>query len=347
MEVKLSEISRRIIFRYYPVWFLSAILYCFVLKSLKWAPDLNYIENLLAGQISYILIFIFVMTSLSILKPARLVTQLTIMTISALAAIEMWYIVSGVHLNFGPIPFRGPLFASHIFHLSINNAFFVIWFFFIAERSCIADKKLNEEESKRLLNEKKIVANRLKLLQAQIEPQFLFNTLTNIVNLRDRDPEKAKTIQMHFIQYLRATLMKTRVSITTVEQEMELIQAYLDIYKAGTEQKFEYHIHIDNDVREQPLPSMLIQPVVENALTKDLRSNSQENQILISAQKRDSVIHIEVTNTWQELSGNNSSVTGLSNVTERIQSLFNEKGQLTLERNQPSGLKVIVEVPND
>ncbi len=346
MEVKLSEISRRLIFRYYPVWFLCSVIFCFILKSLKWAPHIGFFDHFIAGQISCILIFSFVISSLYIFKPSRLSTQLIIMIISALSAIEIMYIVSGIHHNFGPIPFRGPLFSSQIFHLSINNAFFVIWFFFIGKRSCISEKMLVEEESKRLSNEKKVVENRLKLLQAQIEPQFLFNTLTSIVTLRDIDLEKAKSMQMHFIQYLRATLVKTRVSTTTVGQEMELIQAYLDIFKVSTGGRLGYQIQIDNDARELPLPSMLIQPLVENALSNGPEADSQGGKISIFVEKRGAVAHIEITDTWQRLSEASTSGESLLNVKERIDSLFDKKGQLFFESNKPTGLTAIIEVPH-
>ncbi len=186
----------------------------------------------------------------------------------------------------------------------------------------------------------------LKLLQAQIEPQFLFNTLTRIVKLRDIDLEKAKTMQIHFIQYLRATLVKTRVSTTTVGQEMELIQAYLDIFKASTGGRLAYQIQIDNDAWELPLPSMLIQPLIENALSNGLEANSQEGKISIFVEKRLALVRVAITDTWQELSENDISGKSLLNVKERITSLFGEDGQLIFEKNEPSGLNVIVEVPH-
>lgn len=346
MEVKLSEISRRIILRYYPIWLIVVITFSHVEKLIQGTPENIIIRNIIAGQICCILIFIFVITSLYVFKPSRLATQLILMIISALIAIEIWYIPAAVRFNFSPIPFYGTLFGTQIFLLSLNNAVFVIWFFFIAERSCASEKKLKQEESKRLSNEKKVVENRLKLLQAQIEPQFLFNTLTSIVKLRDKDLEKAKCMQMHLIQYLRATLVKTRGSTTTVEQEMELIKAYLDIFKVTMGESLVYQIHMDHGVRELHLPSMLIQPIIEHALTNSRAAESKEGEISISAEKRGHVVHIEITDTWEQLSGDSTFNTGLFNIKERINSLFNEKGQLIFEKNQPSGLKVTVEVPH-
>ncbi len=345
MEIKLSEISRRLFFWYYPVWLLIGFISCIAMHVVNWSSEISFVTQFIGLQVMCITIYLLVITSFHIFKPVKFIYRLIIMIISMLTVIEIFYALDGVIYDHSPVPFYGPLYASVRFLGSIPCGFFVIWFFFIAERSCISEKKLREEESNRLLTEKKVVENHLRLLQAQIEPQFLFNTLTSIVNLRDTDLEKAKSMQMYFIHFLRATLVKTRVSTTTVAQEMELIRAYLDIVKISMGERMDYKLDMDHSATDLPFPSMLIQPIVESVLSQGAESEPEEIKIIIRAEKRADVLHVEIADIGPGFSENRNTAACLSNVSDRVSSLFGDKGQVILEENRPSGLKVIIEVP--
>ncbi len=187
--------------------------------------------------------------------------------------------------------------------------------------------------------------SRLKLLQAQIEPHFLFNTLTSIVSLDDTDPQKAKTMQINFIQYLRATLVKTRSGIATIAQEIDLICAYLDIFKVRMGDRLKYSIDVSSDIKSLPFPSMLVQPIVENAIKHGLEPKVEGGEIFIQAMKSGRTIRWEIADTGLGLSEKENLGTGLSNIIDRIDSLYGSEGQVIMEENRPSGLKVIIEVP--
>jgi LytS/YehU family sensor histidine kinase len=169
--------------------------------------------------------------------------------------------------------------------------------------------------------------------------------MKSISDLFDTAPEKARDMQMHFIQYLRATLVKTRKRVTTIEQEMELIRSYLDIFKVSMGERLEYHFNIDPRTFDLTFPSMLLQPVVEYAVKYSMEKNPEGGRISISVEKRNDLIHLEIADTGNGLHKEDRTAIVLSDVMERIRSLFGDKGQLQSVANNPSGLIVIIEVP--
>ena len=111
-----------------------------------------------------------------------------------------------------------------------------------------------------LSTEKQVLASHLKLLQAQIEPHFLFNTLSNILSLMDADLDKAKSMQLNLIQYLRTSLRRSRAKDTTLFQEMDLIRAYLVSVKSAWETDFDIQSTYPRTLARWPFRPCLFSP---------------------------------------------------------------------------------------
>jgi len=107
----------------------------------------------------------------------------------------------------------------------------ITYFFFSRERLSQTEALLREEQIKSLTLEKHTLETRLRLLQAQIEPHFLFNTLSNVLSLLESDPARGRAMLEDLTRYLRSSLSRTRDRMTTLGQEMDLVRAYLDICK--------------------------------------------------------------------------------------------------------------------
>jgi sensor histidine kinase YesM len=289
--------------------------------------------------------WLLIILALYTFKPVGFFNRLMVMAGTYLLGFLILYTGFALIFDFNPIPFSGALFSSRIFVIALILGVLIIWISIVEEQLLIAEKAYAEEKTGRILSEKRLVENRLNLLQAQIEPRFLFNTMKSISDLFDTAPEKAKAMQMHFIQYIRATLVKTRERITTVEQEMELIRSYLDIFKVGMGERLEYYLDIDPQTKDLTFPSMLVQPVVENAIKHGLEKIPGGGRISISVKKREDMIRIIIADTGNGLNKEDRMAIILSDVRERIGSLFGDKGQLRFEENNPSGLIVIIEVP--
>jgi hypothetical protein len=110
----------------------------------------------------------------------------------------------------------------------------------------------------------------LRLLQAQIEPHFLFNTLANVVSLMDADPGRAKSMLEAFVEYLRASLSGLGHGRHTLGDEIDLIDAYMKIIKIRMEHRLDYAIEVPEALRGITLPALTLQPLVENAIVHGL-----------------------------------------------------------------------------
>ena len=222
----------------------------------------------------------------------------------------------------------------------------ITYFFSSREQIAKSQARIQEEKIKRLTSEKKAAQANLKLLQAQIEPHFLFNTLSNVMSLLDTDPNKGKSMLLDFIQYLRASLSKIREETATLEQELAMIQAYLNIYKVRMGDRLNYKIDLPEHLQSIPFPPMLIQPLVENAIKHGLEPKIDGGDIRIRGIEKDGNLRLEVVDTGIGFSGERAFGVGLANIRQRLTTLYGNRGHLILEENSPQGLKAIIEVPH-
>jgi sensor histidine kinase YesM len=344
VKIKPSEVCKRIAYRYYPIIAIILIPTSYVIKWLYF-PNLKITLLWLIGSIGPIYSWLIIILALYIVKPVGGFYRLVVMTVTYLIGFLIPYIGFTLYFDFNLSPFSGSLLSSRIILLTLMLGFYIIGIVILVERSLIAEKTYIEEKTGRILSEKQLMENQLNLLQARVEPQFLFASMDRISDLFDTAPEKAKTMQMYFMQYLRATLVKTRDPVTTIEQEMELIRSYLAIFKISMDQRFEYQIEMDPDSKDLPFPSMLIQPIVENAINDTLDKNLSGGRISLSIEKREDMIRVKITDTGKGYKERERIENILEDVKERITSLFGDKGKFRFEENKPSGLSVIIEVP--
>jgi sensor histidine kinase YesM len=232
--------------------------------------------------------------------------------------------------------------------LAIGVIFGSIITYFFSSRAQIAESQaqIQEEKIKRLTSEKIAAQANLKLLQAQIEPHFLFNTLSNVLSLLDTDPKKGKSMLVDFIQYLRASLSKIREDKATLGQEMEMIRAYLSIFKVRMGDRLKYKIDLPKNLEAISFPSMLIQPLVENAIKHGLEPKIDGGEIIIGGEVKNGFLRLEVIDTGIGFTEKRDSGMGLSSIRERLESIYGNRGRLILEENQPHGLKATIEVPH-
>jgi sensor histidine kinase YesM len=242
------------------------------------------------------------------------------------------------------------LFAEHsLIQLLFLGVLFgsIITYFFSSREQIAASKALIQEEKiKRLTSDKIAAEANLKLLQAQVEPHFLFNTLSNVLSLLETDPARGKSMLVDFIHYLRASLSKIRKEQSTLGQEMEMIQAYLSIFKVRMGDRLSYEIDLPKYLEAIAFPPMLIQPLVENAIKHGLEPRVDGGEIRISGRQKDGLLRLVVADTGSGFLQERDSGMGLSTIRQRLQSIYGNSGRLILEENQPHGLKAVIEVPH-
>jgi sensor histidine kinase YesM len=250
-------------------------------------------------------------------------------------------------IPFSEITTGRPAFFIQMLFIGILFGTMITYFFFSRERISQTEAQLQEEQIKSLTLEKKTLETHLRLLQAQVEPHFLFNTLSNILSLLESDPTKGRAMLEDLARYLRSSLSRTRDRSTTLGQEMDLVRAYLGIWKVRMGERLHYTIDVPERLRELPFPPMLVQPLVENAVKHGLENKIEGGEILVRVEEHAEGYRLIVADTGSGLQEDAISGIGLANVRERLEALYHGKARLTLQENQPSGLKVTMEIPHE
>ena len=190
----------------------------------------------------------------------------------------------------------------------------------------------------------------LKTLRAQVEPHFLYNTLSNVVSLIEREPKTAKHMTERLIGYLRHTLDASRREHATVGDELEIIADYLEILRIRMGERLWYSLEASDAVRAMPLSPMLLQPLVENAIRHGLEPKIEGGNVTISARVEEGALRIEVTDTglgFGVATDTSGSGSGLANVRARLKALYGDAAKLTIDQlaEPVTGTKISLFIP--
>ena len=205
---------------------------------------------------------------------------------------------------------------------------------------------LSREKMKRLELEKNTVDVELKLLQSQMEPHFLFNTLSNIISLIDNDPAKARGMLEAFSSFLRSSFMTARDKTVTLSQELDVVKNYLEVFTVRMGGRLRYSIDLQEGLQGFRVPPLLVQPLVENAVKHGLEPSVRGGEITIRATREGAIVRIEVVDSGlginEQAPGNGI---GLDNIRKRLDLLYNGRGRMVIRENSPSGVRASIEVP--
>ncbi len=214
-----------------------------------------------------------------------------------------------------------------------------------------------EEQTDRLLRlEAQAASAQLAMLRYQLNPHFLFNTLNSIstlVLLKQSEPANAMLSRLS--AFLRYTLANEPTAQVTLAQEIETLKLYLDIEKMRFEERLRPHFRIDPAVARARLPSLLLQPLVENAIKYAVTPQEEGADITLSAQLAGENVRITVSDTGLGLSADGADPTtghatestgvGLANIRDRLAQAFGEQHRFEARSGAEGGFTVIIEFP--
>jgi len=187
---------------------------------------------------------------------------------------------------------------------------------------------------------------RLRLLQAQVKPHFLFNTLANVQALVDSGSPQASGVLRSLIAYLRAAVPKLQESTTTIGQEVELAQAYLEVMHMRMPDRLQFALHVDERAGDFRCPSMALLTLVENAIRHGVDPSEEGGRIDVEVSVRDGRCSVQVRDTGVGLRpGVRGLGSGLSSLRERIRLEFGDDAELRLEPMHPRGARASLEFP--
>lgn len=170
----------------------------------------------------------------------------------------------------------------------------------------------------------------LMLLQSQLEPHMLFNTLAHVRALVHTDPAQALTMLDHLDDYLRASLQATRQPWQTLAQELARVDDYLSLMAIRLGPRLRFEQVLPPELAAQPVPSFILQPLVENAIRHGIEPTVQGGHIHISAEQSGGQLHLRVRNTGATLPESMPEGYGLTHVRERLRSLMGARAKMAL-----------------
>ncbi|WP_035051803.1 sensor histidine kinase [Andreprevotia chitinilytica] len=205
---------------------------------------------------------------------------------------------------------------------------------------------LEAERSQRAEAQQAEAIARLGMLQAQIEPHFLFNTLANVQSLIERDPPAARAMLEQLNRYLRASLARTRRPDNTLADELQLVTALLEIARMRLGDRLSYRVDIPTALHALPMPPLLLQPLVENALEHGIEPAIAGGEIVIDGRQDGDTIILRVLDSGLGLTDTtDSDGVGLANIRARLDQLYGARGRLALYPNTPSGVIAELTLP--
>ena len=219
-------------------------------------------------------------------------------------------------------------------------------------RAAVAVQSASEATERESLK-RQVSEARMQMMQAQVEPHFLFNTLASIDHLIETDPPRASTMQKNLIQYLRAALPQMRENATDLGREVDLVGAYLEILKVRMEERLQVSFDVPKGLRSADFPPMMLQSMVENAIKHGLEPKAEGGRLEVNAEIAHGDLRVTVADTGLGFAPGGASTSGtglgLTNIRERLKLLYGDRAELTIEANRvdglPGGTRVTIAVP--
>jgi signal transduction histidine kinase len=205
--------------------------------------------------------------------------------------------------------------------------------------------KLNAAELKQLATEQAADAARMQLLQAQVEPHFLFNALANARRLMRTDATAAKAMLTDLLQYLRVALPAMRQAQTTLGSETELVRAFLAIHQVRMGQRLTFDVDVPTNFHAVNLPSLALLTLVENAIKHGLSPLVSGGHISVKAHGVQSQLLLSVSDNGQGMGKSSGTGTGLANLRARLHAMHGVNARLGLALNDPKGIVASITLP--
>jgi signal transduction histidine kinase len=277
---------------------------------------------------------------------ARWVLQLLgVVVAMPIGAFIAYWLTTGGDPQFG----QNQLRVFGYLQLTFTGVLFGPWIALTAmlrQREAFARDQALAFELERSELERKALDARLRLLQAQVEPHFLFNTLANVQALVDAGSPQASRVLESLIAYLRAAVPRMHEPATTLGQELKLVRAYLEVMQMRIPDRLQFAVRIDEAAAELQCPPMTLLTLVENAVRHGIDPSEEGGRIDVDARLRDSRCRVSVTDTGVGLrTMGNGLGTGLSTLRERLQLAFGGDAELRLTEVEPHGVCAELDFP--
>jgi two-component system LytT family sensor kinase len=215
------------------------------------------------------------------------------------------------------------------------------FYYLIIYYSNYQERAVRESELKNLITQAE-----LKSLKFQINPHFIFNSLNSMSALTVINPEKARNMILKLADFLRYTLASNERQTTSLREELKNIKLYLEIEKIRFEDKFEFIENIQEECLNVKVPSMILQPLFENAIKHAVYEALEKVCINLSVEMKNEFMEIKVENNLEETTSQKSGAgIGLSNIKNRLELIYNRTNLMEVKKEQNT-FSVILYIPD-
>jgi two-component system, LytTR family, sensor kinase len=202
-----------------------------------------------------------------------------------------------------------------------------------------------------------LVQAELRALRAQINPHFLFNSLNTIAALIPSEPDKAETMTVRLARIFRHVLLHADRPFSSIDEEMYFLRTYLDIEQVRFGERLRVEFEVETAIAHAAIPSLILQPLVENAIKHGVAPKVGKSRILVQAKRRGESILLSVEDDGIGLlakrdqgepslpSAGHGAGVGLKNIRERLQTMYGSTASLSLVNIHSGGSRATLEIP--
>lgn len=248
-----------------------------------------------------------------------------------------------------PMAYYSRLLSGHDWTMRFNLEFYSdMWNFW--PLVCLQNllsyyRKYRERELRTSRLQTELARAQLEVLRAQLQPHFLFNTLNSISALMHEDVEAADEVLVDLSYMLRTSLQSSNKQKITLRQELELLEAYFRIQHKRFEDRLQTRIEASDETMEAAVPTLLLQPIVENAIGHGIAPLSRIGRVeVLTSQEGDRLI-LQVVDNGRGLAEGYQEHIGLGNTRQRLQQLYGDKQSLKLDSQPDKGVRVTISLP--
>ena len=279
------------------------------------------------------------------MKPVwTLVLSLAAVVIAAgvFSVIETWSVATFLKPQFKPegVAYLGALLLNFALLAAWTSLYYGINYFLLLEDQIRLRERLESQAS----------TAQLAMLRYQLNPHFLFNTLNSISTLvLLKQTERANAMLARLSSFLRYTLVNEPTAKVTLAQEVETLKLYLEIEKMRFEDRLRPHFKIESETIGARLPSLLLQPLIENAIKYAVTPAENGADIWITASREGQAVRIEVADNGSgegaDFAASPSTGVGLANIRDRLSQAYGAAHRFDTRQNERGGFSVILEIP--
>ena len=263
--------------------------------------------------------------------------------VQSAAMIGIFWVVIGPNPKGGIYTFTDLLHNEIIYKCYM--ALLTYWLMLVVLRGMSSRHSLRDERLRNSQLESRLAQTQLQVLRMQLQPHFLFNTFNAISALVLADPQQAKLMIARLSDFLRLTLEERHAQQVPLSREVQFLESYLGIQQVRFQDRLVTHVDV-GDAGKAMVPSLILQPLVENALRHGLLTKSEGGALRIVARRSENELHLCVEDDGLGLPSTGAvEGVGLSNTRARLQAMFGDKASMDLSPRVNGGTRVALRFP--